>query len=45
MQLTASIDPHGKRSITLQGYASDQAEAYGAVAEGVARGLSKAVKP
>lgn len=44
-KLVARIDSSGTRSISLHGYTSDQAEAMGAVAEGVAKGLTHAVKP
>jgi hypothetical protein len=43
-ELRASTSPNGDRTITLQGYTSDQVEALRAVAEGVAKGFSAAVK-
>jgi hypothetical protein len=43
-ELRASTAPNGARTITLQGYTSDQVEALRAVAEGVAKGFSAAVK-
>jgi hypothetical protein len=43
-ELRASTAPNGDRMITLQGYTSDQVEALRAVAEGVAKGFSAAVK-
>jgi hypothetical protein len=44
MELKASTAPNGDRTITLQGYTSDQVEALRAVAEGVAKGFSMGVK-
>jgi uncharacterized protein YdeI (BOF family) len=43
-ELKASTAPNGDRTITLQGYTSDQVEALRAVAEGVAKGFSMGVK-
>jgi hypothetical protein len=43
-ELRASTAPNGDRTITLQGYTSDQVEALRAVAEGVAKGFSMGVK-
>lgn len=40
--LSATTAPNGDRTITLQGYTSDQVESLKAVAEGVAKGLGAA---
>jgi hypothetical protein len=42
MELAASTDEHGRRTVRLEGYTSDQVQALKAVAEGVAKGLSPA---
>jgi len=39
-ELHASTAPNGDRTISLQGYTSDQVEALRAVAEGVAKGMA-----
>lgn len=44
-ELNATTDKKGNRKITLQGYTSDQVEALKAVAEGVAEGAMKGMKP
>ena len=44
-ELKATISPKGERTIRLKGYNSDQAEALGAVAEGITKGLAQGATP
>jgi len=44
-EFTVGRDPGGKITFEMKGYQSDQVQAIGAVAEGVAKGLAQGIKP
>jgi hypothetical protein len=44
-EFTVNRDPSGRITFGMKGYQSDQVQAIGAVAEGIAKGLSEGVKP